>query len=65
MKTAIALDSWKLDIFKTVLTDAGYSFSEKPGLTQDMIILQVETDNLSRLEYYVKKCQRAAKTSKN
>lgn len=42
MKTAgIAIDDWKLDVFKRRLTEAGYTYSVRPGLTKGTLLLKV------------------------
>ena len=33
MNAGIAIDAWKLTIFKKHLDDAGYEYTEHPGLT--------------------------------
>lgn len=41
MKAGVVLDSWKLPIFKRHLDAAGREFSKFPGLTPDLVTLQV------------------------
>lgn len=43
MKTAaVAIDAWKLPIFKKHLDAAGYTYTEGPGVTADTLILSVK-----------------------
>lgn len=43
MKTAgVAIDKWKLPIFKRHLDKAGYKYTEHPGLTAGTLLLKVE-----------------------
>ena len=58
MKIAIALDNWKLPVFRKRLTEAGYEYTDAGGLTHDTTILTVETDNMLKLKSVVEKCQR-------
>lgn len=58
MKTAIALDAWKLAIFKRHLDAAGYSYTEHPGLTADMLILKVKTERVSDLQKVVERAMK-------
>lgn len=53
-RAAIAIDDWKLPIFKRHLAQAGYAFEECPGLTDEMLLLKVQTDNLSALAVIVR-----------
>lgn len=53
MRVGIAIDKWKLPIFAKHLATAGYSYAENAGVTDDTLILQVETDNLEALGYVV------------
>ncbi len=59
-KAAIAIDSWKLPIFKKMLKAAGYSFDKHPGVTDDTLILTVETDDVQKLTVVVAKANRAS-----
>lgn len=49
MRIGIAIDNWKLDIFKRNLTDAGFGYSQTPGVTADTIMLYVVIED-KRLE---------------
>lgn len=51
MKTAaVAIDSWKLDIFKRRLDAAGYTFTTHPGVTPDTLTLKVEYEWVAELQ---------------
>lgn len=50
MKAAIALDKWKLPIFKKHLDKAGFKYTKHPGLTKDSVTLTVKTESISRLK---------------
>lgn len=51
MKTAgVAIDDWKLPIFKKHLDAAGYTYTEHPGLTQDTLTLVVEYEWVAELK---------------
>lgn len=41
---AIAIDRWKFPIFKRRLENAGFTFTENPGLTANTMILKVPYD---------------------
>jgi hypothetical protein len=56
VKTAgIAIDSWKLPIFKKHLEAAGYAYTQHLGLTADTLLLKVKTERLALLLPIVKK----------
>ena len=53
-KAAIAIDSWKLEIFEKHLKAAEYEYSVNPCLTEDMLILQVSFEFITHLHPIVK-----------
>lgn len=57
MKAGIALDNWKLPVFRKRLTDAGFEYTDAGGLTADSTVLTVETDNILRLKKVLEHCQ--------
>lgn len=60
MKTAgIAIDSWKLDIFRKHLAVAGYQFTEEP-LTEKTLLLKVRTSNVKTLSVVVREANEEA-----
>ncbi len=48
-KTGIAIDEWKLPIFARYLKEAGYPFENSGRLTDDTLLLRVETTDASFL----------------
>jgi len=58
----IAIDAWKLPIFKRVLTNAGYTFTKNPGLTADTLLLKVKTDNILALKTVIEKANKVCKS---
>ena len=51
MKTAgVAIDDWKLPIFKKHLDAAGYTYTEHPGLTKNTLTLVVEYEWVAELK---------------
>lgn len=64
MKTAgIAIDNWKLEIFRKHLDEAGYSYTEHPGLTPEAMILKVKTERLAPLQRVIERAQKECKAS--
>jgi hypothetical protein len=61
MKAGIAVDDWKLPIFRKKLTEAGFEYTDAGGLTHNTTVLTVETDDLLRLKSVVEECQRECK----
>lgn len=66
MKSAIAIDKWKLKFFRKGLTKAGFSFTKLQGVTDDTYLLQVEhrNDQVEKLTKVVRESERAAQLSK-
>jgi len=48
-KAGIAIDEWKLPIFKRHLEGAGYSFENAGRFTAGSLMLRVDTTNLEAL----------------
>jgi len=46
----VAIDTWKLPIFKRHLNEAGFSFTRHKGLTKDTLILKVECEWVNDLK---------------
>lgn len=67
MKTAaIAIDRWKLPVFKRRLDAAEFAFTEHPGVTADTMILKVpyeEGSNFVALSALVRAAQLECKES--
>jgi hypothetical protein len=57
MKAAIALDDWKLPVFRKRLTEAGYEYTDAGGFLGSNTILHVETDNILALKRVIEACQ--------
>ena len=66
LKAAVAIDRWKLDIFKRHLDGAGFSYTELPGPTPDTMFLKVETRTIPELQPIIEaaqtECAHAGKT---
>lgn len=57
MKAGIAVDNWKLPVFRKRLTEAGYVYKDAGALTHDTTLLQVETDGVTALAEVIAACQ--------
>lgn len=57
MKAAIAVDNWKLPVFRKRLKAAGYEYEDAGAFTGDTTILTVKTDNILALKGVLEKCQ--------
>lgn len=58
MKLAgVAIDSWKLAIFKKHLEASGFSYTVKPGITEDTLLLMVTYEKLQDLAPIVQAAQ--------
>lgn len=64
MKAGIVADAWKAETFRQILTEHGYTFEEASDKLLG-IVFTVETDNLPRLAYVVKKSQKRCAELKN
>lgn len=53
MKAGIAIDDWKLPIFERHLTQAGYAYTQGPGLSSGTLLLKVTTENAQALHAVV------------
>lgn len=62
-KAAIAIDNWKLSIFKKHLDAAGYNYTEHPGLTQDTLVLRVNYEQITDLQPVVEAANAACATA--
>ena len=59
MKTVgIAIDDWKLPVFKRHLDRAGYSYTQHPGLTKDTLFLKVKAEFVSDLQPIIEAAQK-------
>lgn len=57
MKVGIVLDKWKLPVFRRRLSDADYTFEEKGNLTEQAVVLTVETEVPASLKTVIEQCQ--------
>ena len=57
MKAGIAVDNWKLPVFRKRLAKAGYAYEDGGALTHDTTLLTVETTNMLALKKLLEKCQ--------
>lgn len=57
MKAGIAVDDWKLPVFRKRLTEAGYTYADGGPLPGDVTLLTVKTDNMLKLKALLEKCQ--------
>lgn len=57
MKVGIALDDWKLPVFRKRLTEAGYEYEDAGSFTPGTTILTVETDDMLALKKVIEGCQ--------
>jgi hypothetical protein len=57
MKAGIALDDWKLPVFRKRLAAAGYQYTDAGALVAGTTILTVETDNILALKAVLEECQ--------
>jgi hypothetical protein len=64
MKIGIILDDWKLPLFKILLTDAGYSYTDKGSLSFETTLLLIETDDVVTLKIVIENCQAECLKSK-
>lgn len=57
MKAGIAVDNWKLPIFRKRLNEAGYEYEDSGALTHDTTLLMVETGDVLALKKVIEACQ--------
>lgn len=57
MKAGIAVDNWKLPVFRKRLAEAGYHYEDGGALTAEATILTVETSNMLALKKVIERCQ--------
>lgn len=58
MIAGVAIDKWKLSIFKKHLDAGGFKYTEHPGLTEDTLFLKVTTDTATALKPIIEAAQR-------
>lgn len=57
MKAGIAVDNWKLPVFRRRLKEAGYEYTDGGALTGDITLLTVKTNDALRLKRVLEECQ--------
>lgn len=57
MKAGIAVEDWKLPVFRRLLTEAGYEYKDGGALTSDTTLLTVETSDMLALKKVIEQCQ--------
>ncbi len=57
MKAGIAVDNWKLPVFRKLLEAAGYAYQDGGPLTGEATLLTVETTDVLALKGVIEKCQ--------
>ena len=57
MKAGIAVDNWKLPVFRKRLTEAGYAYQDGGALTHDTTLLTVEAGDVLALKKVLERCQ--------
>ena len=63
MKAGIAVDDWKLPVFRKRLTEAGLTYEDGGALTSGVTLLTVKTNNILKLKTLLEKCQRECKST--
>jgi hypothetical protein len=64
MKVGIAVDDWKLPVFRKLLTEAGYEYQDGGALTVRTTLLTVETNDILALKKVLEECQSACRKTR-
>lgn len=64
MKAGIAVDDWKLPIFRRELTAAGYRYEDGGAITANATLLKVETFDVLALKRVIERCQAQCRNEK-
>jgi hypothetical protein len=64
MKAGIAVDNWKLPVFRKRLTEAGFEYQDAGPMPGDVTLLTVETDDPEKLQRTLEQCQAECKLGK-
>jgi hypothetical protein len=66
MIAGIAVDDWKLKVFRQRLTEAGFQYTDAGGLTPNATLLKVEVEatEMAKLAYLIRACQQECAESK-
>lgn len=59
MIAGVFIDSWKLDTFKKVLDEVGFTYTEHPGFDDKTKLLKVECVSAAHLAPTIRKAQAA------
>lgn len=57
LKAGIAVDNYKLPVFRKRLTEAGYTYQDGGALIGDTTLLTVETNDMLALKKVLERCQ--------
>ncbi len=57
MRAGIAVDDWKLPVFRRRLSEAGYEYLDGGALTEGTTLLTVETSDMLALKRVIEECQ--------
>ena len=57
MKAGIAVDNWKLPVFRKRLTEAGYAYDDAGELTPGTTLLTVKMTDMLALKKVLERCQ--------
>lgn len=57
MRAGIAVDDWKLPVFRKRLTEAGFEYQDGGALTAAATLLTVETADVLKLKRVIERCQ--------
>ena len=63
-KAAVVIESWKLAVFKKILDEEGYVYTENEGPIRGCITLQVVTKDIESIVPVVKRMNEEAAKSK-
>jgi len=63
-KAAIVIDDWKLPIFKRILEEEGYQFTQHNGPVDGCITLDVRTESIAKLKPVVERMNAEAARSR-
>ena len=60
MVAGIAIDSWKLAIYKSILDAERFHYTQQKGIDDDTLLLMVHTESVARLQPFVMRAQARA-----
>ncbi len=64
MTAAVAIDTWKLPIFKKALDHNGYEYTKHETKVPACLILRVEYEDLDKLKVLIKKTNKKVARSR-